>query len=179
MQKRSKTKIISILTVLAMLLSTSFLLASCGDKEEGSGETQTLKYSIQITDNNGDIICNLTDREITGTDITISDATKEACEFLELDVVVDSDKTVSQIASLANGNLKDGSPTSATAEEGETETDENGEEVTTEKVQEDIYYWEVWINDTAAAGKPVSAEKMLNDGDTITWKWVIWVAPEK
>lgn len=172
MQKRSKNKIISIITVLAILLSVCFMFASC--KNEGDKEEVTLKYSIKITDDKGDPICNLENIEITGTDISIADATKNACEILEIEVVVESDDTISQI-----GSLKNLTAVVASDETGEPETNENGEEVTTEETEPDYYYWEVWVNDPTATKDPVSTKTLLKEGDVITWKWILWVAPEK
>lgn len=173
MQKRSKNKIISILTVLIMLFSTCFILASCGGD---SAEDVTLKFNIQIYDDKGEIICNLTDTTVTGTDITISDATKAAGEVIELEVVLDSDKTVSKI-----GNLTSLDTVVPTTDE-EEETDETDETEATEATEAEeetteaqLYYWEVWVNGSA---DPVSPKQLLQEGDSIVWKWVLWVDPD-
>lgn len=163
MQKKSKTKVISILTIIAMLLSTCFIFASCDSNKE---TTETLKYSITITGENDELLCNLTDIELTGSGLTITDATQNACEILELNFVVADDGLIEQI-----GNLKNGIQNANQSDE--VETDENGEEVTTEEVAGDYYFWEFSVNGTVLETGGPSTTK-LKEGDKISWKWTIY-----
>ena len=169
MQKKSKTKALSLLIILAMLASMCLVFASCGD---GGGEEEvTVNFSIRIIGENDEVLFAINDIPITQVKPTVADATQYALvEIAELTCVLDGDGNIKKIANLETGTIVTPDYTPP-----EPETDEEtGEELPTDPPPEpEGYFWEVTVNGSVPA--KAEAQTELAEGDSIVWKWTLFI----